>query len=190
MGTSDPREGRENLPGGSSGQPTRETQPSPPEEIGFGQDVMNSLQSVSQPVELSELSPANPKQTDLNIGAAESSKEETNTPSEQPISPETAEASSSQNPNPDSIQSPDAAIGPATDRPALLTQVNTTGGPRLIITLLLHSTDTRHPYTINEKYLKKRNVTVLDNDPVNMSVYTLKELIWRDWREGMVISRI
>ena len=52
------------------------------------------------------------------------------------------------------------------------------------MTLLLHSTETRHPYVINEKYLSKRNVKVTDNDPVNMSVYTLKELIWRDWREG------
>jgi len=58
-------------------------------------------------------------------------------------------------------------------------------GPQLIITLLLH-TGARHPYRIDERYLKKRNVNIADNNPVNMSVYTLKELIWRDWREGLL----
>jgi hypothetical protein len=50
--------------------------------------------------------------------------------------------------------------------------------------LLLPSTGARHPYKIDERYLKKRNVTIEDMDPYNISVYTLKELIWRDWREG------
>ncbi|MCJ1312233.1 hypothetical protein MMC25_005907 [Agyrium rufum] len=52
----------------------------------------------------------------------------------------------------------------------------------LNITLLLH-TGARHPYKIDEKYLKKRNVNVTENSPMNMSIYTLKELIWRDWRQ-------
>lgn len=60
-------------------------------------------------------------------------------------------------------------------------------GPSLMITLLLN-TGARHPYKIDEKYLKKRNVSVSGNDPVNMSVYTLKELIWRDWREGNILQ--
>jgi hypothetical protein len=50
--------------------------------------------------------------------------------------------------------------------------------------MLLLTTGARHPYKIDEKYLKKRNVTVEEMDPYNISVYTLKELIWRDWREG------
>lgn len=50
--------------------------------------------------------------------------------------------------------------------------------------MLLLTTGARHPYKIDEKYLKKRNVTVEAMDPYNISVYTLKELIWRDWREG------
>jgi hypothetical protein len=54
----------------------------------------------------------------------------------------------------------------------------------LVIMLLLPSTGARHPYKIDGKYLKKRNVTVDDMDPYNINVYTLKELIWRDWREG------
>ena len=75
------------------------------------------------------------------------------------------------------------AIGPATDQPSLTPKVPEATGPQLIITLLLH-TGARHPYKIDERYLKKRNVDVADNNPVNMSVYTLKELIWRDWRDG------
>lgn len=72
------------------------------------------------------------------------------------------------------------AIGPSTESPAL--NPDNTNGPVVVIMLLL-TTGARHPYKIDEKYLKKRNVTVDDMDPYNISVYTLKELIWRDWRE-------
>ncbi|OCL05401.1 ubiquitin-like protein [Glonium stellatum] len=72
------------------------------------------------------------------------------------------------------------AIGPSTDTPT--TKPDTSNGPVVIITLLLTS-GARHPYKIDEKYLKKRNVNVEAMDPYNISVYTLKELIWRDWRE-------
>ncbi len=75
------------------------------------------------------------------------------------------------------------AIGPSLDKPAPLHQESDVIGPSLLITLLL-ITGARHPYKIDEKYLKKRNVNVDENDPVNMSVYTLKELIWREWRDG------
>ncbi|KAJ5355876.1 hypothetical protein N7517_010485 [Penicillium concentricum] len=54
-------------------------------------------------------------------------------------------------------------------------------GPSLVITLLL-TTGSRHPFTIDGKYLKKRSVNVENFDPFLMSVYTLKELIWREWR--------
>lgn len=54
-------------------------------------------------------------------------------------------------------------------------------GPSLVITLLL-TTGSRYPFTIDAKYLKKRSVNVENNDPFGMSVYTLKELIWREWR--------
>ncbi|KAF2120777.1 hypothetical protein BDV96DRAFT_485040 [Lophiotrema nucula] len=73
------------------------------------------------------------------------------------------------------------AIGPSTDTPAA--KPDNTNGPVVVITLLL-TTGARHPYKIDEKYLKKRNVNVEAMDPYNISVYTLKELIWRDWREG------
>jgi hypothetical protein len=61
-------------------------------------------------------------------------------------------------------------------------------GPVLVITLLLTS-GARHPYKIDEKYLTKRNVNVPGvteggkKDPFSISVYTLKELILREWRE-------
>ncbi len=56
------------------------------------------------------------------------------------------------------------------------------------ITLLL-PTGARHPYRIDEKYLAKRNVEIPDvseaggKDPFSISVYKLKELILREWRE-------
>lgn len=76
------------------------------------------------------------------------------------------------------------AIGPSSDQPTPIAKDTDVSGPSLIITLLL-TTGARHPFRIDEKYLKKRNVSVTDNDAFNMSVYTLKELIWREWREGM-----
>ena len=56
-------------------------------------------------------------------------------------------------------------------------------GPTLHITLLL-TTGSRHPFTIDGQYLRKRSVNVENYDPFAMSVYTLKELIWREWRSG------
>ncbi|KAL5339012.1 ubiquitin-related domain-containing protein [Aspergillus crustosus] len=55
-------------------------------------------------------------------------------------------------------------------------------GPSLTIILLL-ITGTRHPFKIDANYLRKREVNVENNDPFAMSVYTLKELIWRAWQE-------
>ena len=60
--------------------------------------------------------------------------------------------------------------------------------PVCAITLLL-PTGARHPYRIDEKYLAKRNVDIPDvtesgaNDPFSISIYKLKELILREWRE-------
>lgn len=79
--------------------------------------------------------------------------------------------------------------GSSTESPPPMLQESETIGPILLITLLL-TNGARHPYKIDEKYLKKRSVNVEDNNPVNMSTYTLKELIWRDWREGMAMPDI
>ena len=60
--------------------------------------------------------------------------------------------------------------------------------PVLVITLLLTS-GARHPYKIDEKYLTKRNVNIPGTtesgkkDPLSIGVYTLKELILREWRD-------
>ncbi|TVY58562.1 hypothetical protein LSUE1_G009392 [Lachnellula suecica] len=77
------------------------------------------------------------------------------------------------------------AIGPSTDAAPV---VATEAGPVLVITLLL-PTGARHPYKIDERYLTKRSVNVPGvteggrKDPYSISVYTLKELILREWRE-------
>ncbi|EMC91760.1 hypothetical protein BAUCODRAFT_152142 [Baudoinia panamericana UAMH 10762] len=80
------------------------------------------------------------------------------------------------------IRKQSEALGPATDGtiapPA-------TSEPVLSITLLL-TTGARHPYKIDEKYLTSRNATAKKADgsfdPMQLSGYKLKELIWTDWR--------
>lgn len=60
--------------------------------------------------------------------------------------------------------------------------------PVCTITLLL-PTGARHPYKLDEKYLAKRGVEIPDvadsglKDPFSISVYKLKELILREWRD-------
>ncbi|KAI9752490.1 MAG: hypothetical protein M4579_005614 [Chaenotheca gracillima] len=57
------------------------------------------------------------------------------------------------------------------------------GSVRTAHIILLLTSGARHPYKIDERYLKKRNVNNVDGDPFSISVYTLKELIWREWRD-------
>ncbi|KAM7184672.1 Ubiquitin-related domain containing protein [Naviculisporaceae sp. PSN 640] len=63
-----------------------------------------------------------------------------------------------------------------------------TADPVCCITLLL-PTGARHPYRIDERYLAKRNVDVPEvtesgkKDPFSISIYKLKELILREWRD-------
>ncbi len=83
------------------------------------------------------------------------------------------------------------AIGPATDSSAPHPSVpgaDNSEIPVCTITLLLGN-GARHPYKLDERYLTKRNVDVPGltesgkKDPFSISVYTLKELILREWRE-------
>ena len=74
------------------------------------------------------------------------------------------------------------AIGPSSDRPTPLSK-EVDSDKVLLITLLLTS-GARHPYRIDEKYLKKRSVSVEGDNPINLSIYDLKNLIWREWRDG------
>ena len=55
-------------------------------------------------------------------------------------------------------------------------------GKILLINLLLLNGN-RHPYKIDKKYLARRNIHAEDDNPLNLTIYTLKELIWRDWRD-------
>ncbi|KAL2022622.1 hypothetical protein VTK56DRAFT_4966 [Thermocarpiscus australiensis] len=78
------------------------------------------------------------------------------------------------------------SIGPDLPPPAV--SGSHVESPVCTITLLL-PTGARHPYRIDEKYLAKRNVQIPDvtksgaKDPFSISVYKLKELILREWRE-------
>ena len=56
-------------------------------------------------------------------------------------------------------------------------------GPVVHITLLLPN-GIRHTLQLDEVFLKDRNVSVNTKDPYQISVYTLKELICRDWHDG------
>ncbi|KAH8808925.1 ubiquitin-related domain-containing protein [Xylogone sp. PMI_703] len=123
--------------------------------------------------------------TEPSIAAGSPAKEE-------PVSTPTAAAAAAADGPSASTDSPSMprrgtiAIEPATD----VTPVPPANapGPVVVITLLLTS-GARHPYKIDEKYLAKRNVTVPGvtedgmKDPFSISVYTLKELILREWRE-------
>ncbi|KAI6811406.1 hypothetical protein KC332_g12047 [Hortaea werneckii] len=86
---------------------------------------------------------------------------------------------------PTHTRKPSEALGPATETPITSPPTNTSTGPVLLITLML-TTGQRHPYKIDEKYLANRNTTTTktgeDFDPLSLSGYKLKELIWTDWR--------
>ncbi|KAF2763650.1 hypothetical protein EJ03DRAFT_283725 [Teratosphaeria nubilosa] len=76
------------------------------------------------------------------------------------------------------------ALGPATETGAVTTA--STSGPSLQITLMVTSTGARHPYKIDEKYLRSRDTVAQTGDgtfdPRMISGYKLRELIWTDWR--------
>lgn len=74
------------------------------------------------------------------------------------------------------------AIGPSSDQPLPLPKDLDMTGPTLMITLLL-TNGARHPFRLDGKYLTRRNVQAQGNDPFNLSVYKLKELILREWRD-------
>lgn len=79
------------------------------------------------------------------------------------------------------------AIGPSSDEPIPVLKDLEQTGPTLMMTLLLIN-GARHPFKLDAKYLNRRNVEVEGNDPFNLSVYKLKELILREWRQGPSIS--
>ena len=87
-------------------------------------------------------------------------------------------------------ESSDAAIGEASAEVARAGGSGSRGdgGPVCVITLLVPS-GKKHPYKLSEKYLTRRGVTIPGmtlsghKDVLSISVYTLKELILREWRD-------
>lgn len=73
------------------------------------------------------------------------------------------------------------AIGPSSDTPAPIAKDSAPAGPTLMLNLLLLN-GARHPFNLDAVYLAKRNVQAQGNDPFNLSVYKVKELILREWR--------
>ncbi|KAF7866717.1 hypothetical protein EAF04_005559 [Stromatinia cepivora] len=103
--------------------------------------------------------------------------------------PATESSSDAQESRPSRARLGSEAIGPSAESTYVMPAAATVdAGPTLTITLLLGS-GAHHPYKIDEKYLTKRAVTVPGvtedgkKDPLSISVYTLKELILREWRE-------
>ena len=145
--------------------------------LEMSQDVATEPNVEAHPSE-----PPNPPQSASAVSALGGA---TSTPAEPSTLSPCDDAAHAPSPTgvPLTTQATNPAIGPSSDQPTPMPKETDSTGPTLVITLLL-PTGARHPYRMDEKYLKKRNVNVSDNNPIHMSVYTLKELIWREWREG------
>lgn len=96
-------------------------------------------------------------------------------------SPTAAASSPPQHDGPTSPETEDLTIDPVETQP---------NAGLLAVNIMLQLTNgARHPFRIDEKYLTKRNVAVTGKtddgsmDPASITVYTLKELILRDWRK-------
>ncbi|KAM0326790.1 hypothetical protein ACHAQA_006664 [Verticillium albo-atrum] len=127
-----------------------------------------------------------PTTTDTASPAAPTASTTAAAPAEDTIS--TAAATTTTPQSPRAVRADSLAIGPSVDHVQPITPAQPSDGPVCNITLLL-TTGARHPYRLDEKYLAKRNVAVPaktddgKDDPFSISVYTLKELILREWRE-------
>nr|POF03508.1 hypothetical protein CFP56_72033 [Quercus suber] len=79
-----------------------------------------------------------------------------------------------------------STLGPAIEGPPAIIASSNPDALVLSITLMI-STGARHPYRIDEKYLSARAVaahtTTGTFDPRELKGYSLKELIWTDWRD-------
>ncbi|KAJ9667490.1 hypothetical protein H2201_002359 [Coniosporium apollinis] len=134
-------------------------------------------------VELNTLSPHQPSSTEpattSSLPPTTSATPAAPTPPPADTAPAPAPASPTSRPHA-APRAETEAIGPSTDTPT--PAADPSGGPAVIITLLV-TAGTKHPYRVDAKYLRKRGVEVEGMDPFNVSVYQLKELILRDWRE-------
>ena len=143
-------------------------QPPPPSSADVEMTNLPPTSSSAAP----DSQPQQPDESDTTAGA----------------SPQAAEDSEAEPSHPKltRLQS-EAGLGPATDSPIAPPLPTADRGPVLSITLML-ITGARHPYKIDEKYLRSRNVPSIGEestanfDPREISGYKLKELIWTDWR--------
>ncbi|KAL9618607.1 MAG: hypothetical protein Q9160_006718 [Pyrenula sp. 1 TL-2023] len=155
---------------------------------------MSTLESAKTPPPTTAASPSVPQATVSNTSVA-NSLNSPNNESASPVSPlnsrEQQQADTSPtNPSPAPMtRQLSTAIGPSSDQPMPVPKEAERSGPTLMVTLLLTS-GARHPFKLDSKYLQKRNVKVTGDDPFNISVYTLKELILREWRDGWFKQKI
>ncbi|KAF1984789.1 hypothetical protein K402DRAFT_413725 [Aulographum hederae CBS 113979] len=151
----------------------------------------SSAQAASSPVEMTNLSEntrlptsdhlAQPEPVHLASSASASNKPQSSDPNntKPQIAAADPMAQSPEQTRETTRETTVVGIGPSSELPS--PRHDLSDGPILTITLLLPN-GARHPYILDANYLKKRNVQVENNDPFKIGVYTLKELIWRDWR--------
>ncbi|KAI0817983.1 ubiquitin-related domain-containing protein [Xylaria sp. FL0064] len=135
-------------------------------------------------VEMEDLSQAQPDTANPDTVLHQSKKGENKpipVPAKDAKDPAAEASSSAQHDGPASPENEELTIDPVESQP--------NNGVAAVNIMLQLTTGARHPFRIDEKYLTKRNVTVTGKtedgkmDPASITVYTLKELILRDWRK-------
>ncbi|KAI0173318.1 hypothetical protein GGR52DRAFT_542637 [Hypoxylon sp. FL1284] len=151
--------------------------------------------SISQPaadVEMDDLSKVDPKptnpDTNLEEAAPSQSRDAESSPTPIPVPDKDTPAA-----EPTSAKVRGKAPAQGDDEDLSIHPVDPAdaagGGDLSVDIMLLLTSGARHPFRIDEKYLTKRNVTITGKtddgkmDPFSITVYTLKELILRDWRK-------
>ncbi|KAI1478801.1 hypothetical protein F4774DRAFT_410505 [Daldinia eschscholtzii] len=142
-------------------------------------------------VEMEDLSQTQPKPAnpDVNLDVSESKNHDSESvpapipvPDKDPPNDESASLKASSK-NPTGDEDHDLTIDPVEP------SAESPNSDLVVDIMLLLTSGARHPFRIDEKYLAKRNVTVTGKtedgkmDPFSITVYTLKELILRDWRK-------
>ncbi|TRX97559.1 hypothetical protein FHL15_001314 [Xylaria flabelliformis] len=155
---------------------------------GGDSGVREGALSMHQPVgdvEMEDLSKPHPDPANPETNASQSHHDET-----RPIPVPDKDVQDST--NAEAPSSPPRHNGPASPEHEDLTidpvDSQSNNGALTVNIMLQLTNGARHPFRIDEKYLTKRNVTVTGKtedgnmDPASITVYTLKELILRDWR--------
>ncbi|KAI2471281.1 hypothetical protein F4781DRAFT_429627 [Annulohypoxylon bovei var. microspora] len=163
--------------------------PSASGDSGAREETVSATQPVSD-VEMEDLSKTEPNLPETNLDVSNTEDQDTESaPTSIPVpdkDPPAGESTMSKGHGkaPASGDEHDLTIDPVD--PATSTAENS---DLAVDIMLLLTSGARHPFRIDEKYLSKRNVTVTGKtedgkmDPFSITVYTLKELILRDWRK-------